>query len=362
MQCFINKQRTDILIEENVPKESWNQEKEAVKAGKGVSKKEADDINESIELFRSKAQTIFREHRRTEEPLSRDIFRNKIRNPKLKLDFHQWVEEQIEQHEGARSADTIKHYRVSFRGLKAFRPELTISQLTPQLVEEFDLYLQKKGLALNTRAKYHKHLKKFSRILMRNGTIGNIYQFFQIKKRTGDRVFLNKYEVATLETMYRSEVLHPALQLKLGRFLFSCHTGIRAEGMNRISWDRFADGFVKYIPSKLEYISKTVKVPVSEHAMKYIEFDSGRMFSDLSNVNYNKGLKEIAKYADIKKNITSHVGRHTFGTGFIMQGGNVRVLQEYLDHADIQTTMIYVHLTEDREKEERHVLENLFKK
>lgn len=39
-----------------------------------------------------------------------------------------------------------------------------------------------------------------------------------------------------------------------------------------------------------------------------------------------------------------HMLRHTFGTAYIRDGGNIRVLQEIMGHQDLKTTMIYVHL------------------
>ncbi len=39
-----------------------------------------------------------------------------------------------------------------------------------------------------------------------------------------------------------------------------------------------------------------------------------------------------------------HTLRHTFGTMYCRNGGNVRVLQEIMGHSDMETTMLYVHL------------------
>ena len=40
----------------------------------------------------------------------------------------------------------------------------------------------------------------------------------------------------------------------------------------------------------------------------------------------------------------AHTLRHTFATRYLMNGGNVRILQEILGHTSLATTMIYVHL------------------
>lgn len=361
-QCFLNGQKTVINSGDFIPLDSWDEKKCRVKAGKKLTAQEADEINHTLGEMKQNIERLFHDHRRSGNVLTGDKLKDYLDNPMASYDFHQWVQNQIQQLEGAMADNTIKHYKVSFRRLKDFRPELRIADLSPSLVEEFDIYLKKLGLEVNSRANYHKHLKKFSRILMRAGQCGNIYQFFPIKQRNADRVFLNKQEVATLESMYENQVLHPELHEKLGRFLFSCYTGVRGEGLNSLNWKNYSDGFVKYAPKKLEYISKLNKVPVSERALQLVQNPDGNMFPQLSLQKYNEALKKIARHAGIKKALTSHVGRHTFATGFLMQGGNPRILQEYLGHEDMKTTMIYVHMSEEREKEERHILDNLFRK
>lgn len=43
----------------------------------------------------------------------------------------------------------------------------------------------------------------------------------------------------------------------------------------------------------------------------------------------------------------THVLRHTFASHFMMNGGNILVLQQVLDHTDIKMTMRYSHFTPD---------------
>ncbi len=47
----------------------------------------------------------------------------------------------------------------------------------------------------------------------------------------------------------------------------------------------------------------------------------------------------------------THVLRHTFASHFMMNGGNILVLERILSHASIQETMGYAHFASDHLEE-----------
>ncbi|MEZ4910188.1 MAG: tyrosine-type recombinase/integrase [Saprospiraceae bacterium] len=56
-------------------------------------------------------------------------------------------------------------------------------------------------------------------------------------------------------------------------------------------------------------------------------------------------VKRAAKSANIQKKVTPHTIRHCFATHLLDGGTDVRYIQELLGHANITTTLIYTHVT-----------------
>lgn len=144
--------------------------------------------------------------------------------------------------------------------------------------------------------------------------------------------------------------------------LYSC--GMRvSELINlRISNLYFKDSFVRITGKG----NKERLVPIGNKAIKEIRlyFQDRNLLSNIDKASENivflnrRGkqlsrimiftiVKQLAKKANIKKNISPHTFRHSFATHLIERGADLRAVQEMLGHESIITTEIYTHL--DRE-------------
>ncbi len=77
--------------------------------------------------------------------------------------------------------------------------------------------------------------------------------------------------------------------------------------------------------------------------------DSGFLFVNcsghsMSRQGFWKLMKQYAKEAGIKADITPHTIRHSFAAHLVQNGADLKAVQEMMGHADIATTQIYLNL------------------
>jgi len=153
-------------------------------------------------------------------------------------------------------------------------------------------------------------------------------------------------------------------RLVLVNFLFSCFTGLRFSDVQALVSSNIAGNSIVFVPVKTENTTgKQLNIELTKVANELLDYAKRfsdkkktdkykvcHVFAQISNQKANDYIKLLAKMAGVSKDLSTHVGRHTFATMFLEKGGDVQVLQKLLGHSEITTTMIYVHIIAKTQK------------
>jgi integrase/recombinase XerD len=101
--------------------------------------------------------------------------------------------------------------------------------------------------------------------------------------------------------------------------------------------------------SASQWVGDYLKTARPQHPSELLFLD--RKCTPLTRFDFWEILKKHAGKANIRKNISPHVLRHSFATHLLEHGADLRAVQMMLGHANISTTQIYTHVIRERLKE-----------
>ncbi len=238
--------------------------------------------------------------------------------------------------------------------VKEIHPNITFKRLNYKVITDFDKYLHDKEYATNTIAKYHKNFKHILSIAVKQKRIKeNPYSNFQIKEIETKRTVLSDDDLKQLESL-EFEKNSEHIKNVRDMFLFSCYTGLRFSDMQKLSHQNFetnSDGmFLDFRQNKtsgllkipLHLIFEGKAIPIVN---EYFDTLNKYLFPRITNQDSNRILKLIQVLLQTEKLLTFHVSRHTFGTLLAKHSKDPYLIKSLMGHKDIQTSMIYIHLS-----------------
>lgn len=119
-------------------------------------------------------------------------------------------------------------------------------------------------------------------------------------------------------------------------------TGARWSEAEQLKKSQLTNFKITYINTKGK---KNRTVPISKELFNTLPDDrAGRLFSDCYGA-FRSALERTG--IELPAGQLTHVLRHTFASHFMMNSGNILVLQRVLGHTDIKMTMRYAHFAPD---------------
>lgn len=284
---------------------------------------------------------------------------------KAKVDFLEYLE--IEQN---RSQRTIANYDHYLTRLTDFAGEIKVSDIDAELIRKWRLWLNRLGT--NTSDELQKTTQNYHLIALRS-----FLKFCakrDIKALTADKIelartvrkqvtFLSAEEVGRLFQQTNVETLNGLRDRAILELLFS--SGLRVSELVGLDKDHInlkrREFMVRGKGQKDRpiFISTDAALWIERYLAKrtdtsrplFIRY-SGSKKVDLSGNFHRLTARSIqrmvARYAllaGITKHVSPHTLRHSFATDLLMNGADLRSVQELLGHSNVATTQIYTHVT-----------------
>ena len=125
-------------------------------------------------------------------------------------------------------------------------------------------------------------------------------------------------------------------------FLFQCFTGLAYADFEKFNFEKdVEERNGKYIVSdRRKKTNEDYKIVLLTPAIEILKKYDYKL-PIISNQKYNVSLKVVAQYAGIDKNITTHMGRHTFAVFALNNGVPIEIVAKMLGHTNIRTTQVY---------------------
>ena len=261
---------------------------------------------------------------------------------------------------------TIEDYRSDFLNYEKCFPEIkNVEDISIDDLSNFVIFLSLNGLKTTSIRRKLSTIKSFYSFLEEENLASNIVDKDVSVQKIAKNLpkFLTKNEIQKLLNATKKGDEEDAFAYAVLNLLFS--SGIRVSELVNLKLKNFK------IEEKLLMVTgKGIKdryVPLRDEAIFAINdylkkvrnliprplIDKEILFLNKNGRKYNRNsiyylVRKYASIANIQKEISPHVLRHTFATVLINNGASVRHVQEMLGHKNVSTTEIYTHVDTNR--------------
>ena len=153
--------------------------------------------------------------------------------------------------------------------------------------------------------------------------------------------------------------------------MFSCFCGLRISDIRTIKWENIKttlddDGReTLHLSLTQQKTNRTVSYALPHEAVKWMpqKTDNPLVFPGLkSQHSINRHVAEWALKAGIRKHVTFHTARHTFGTMMITLGADLYTTSKLMGHSRTTTTEIYAKIVDKKKDEAMGLIDKFFDK
>ena len=376
LRITMDGQRAEMQIKRSVDEKHWNASKGCA-TGKD---RKTMELNQYLDMLRTKIYQIHRELQQDGKPINADILKRQLNGegdtPKMLLEVFREHNKKYRELMGKDYVKgTVLRYERTVRYLEEMlqaqyrMSDIPLKELNHEFVQNFEHFIKvEKNCAQNATVKYLKNLKKITKEALINKWISDDpFQEIRFHQTQSNRDFLTEEE---LNRLINKEIDIPRLEVVRDVFVFCSLTGLAFTDVQHLTPEHIMQdntgGY--WIRKPREKTNNMCNIPLLDVPRLIAEkykghpecIKRGVVLPIPSNQRMNSYLKELADICGIKKNLSTHVARHTFACVAIANKVSMESIAKMLGHTDIRTTKIYARLLDRTVSEEMNVLRQKF--
>ena len=377
LRITIDGKRTEISTKRTIEIKKWS-----VEANKAIGRTEdIRELNAYLDSLVSKVYQCQRDLIQDNKEVTTETLKNKFlgieENQVTLINLFKDHNKQVEKLIGnGYSAGTLERYKTVCKHLQEFMKhrynvsDFRLNKINHKFITDFEFYLKsERECAHNSTIKYIKNFKKIVRIAIANDWIvKDPFLNYKVQLKEVKREFLSEEE---MQTMLEKDLHTHRLELVRDIFIFCCYTGLAYSDVKKLSKDSLVIGIdgEKWIKTNRTKTGTRSSIPLLPPAMKILKkyensplsVSKGVLLPVLSNQKSNAYLKEIADLCGIKKNLTTHLARHTFATTVTLSNGvGIESVSKMLGHTSIKTTQHYAKILDSKVSDDMAILKQKF--
>lgn len=151
-----------------------------------------------------------------------------------------------------------------------------------------------------------------------------------------------------------------------GAFLFSCFTGLRISDIMNLRWKDITKTATHWQVEVIQYKTGVeIYLPLNMNARKWLPEQSAdaapddKLFPRLTRY-YRQSFRTWVKQAGIDKEVTFHVGRHSYATLCLTAGVDIYTTSQLLGHTTIRHTQRYARIINSKKEAAISMLDKAF--
>ncbi|WP_320168125.1 site-specific integrase [Mangrovibacterium marinum] len=377
IRITFGKERDEFGIKKSVLPECWDSDKQVVKS----DCTKASEINNLLDAYRKRIQTYHDVMTLDRQTITARILKEKIigkkEDKRTILKIFQEHNDNVRKLEDIDFAHgTVERYETVYKHTKEFirwqykRDDLSLDELNPQFVKQFELYFKTvRDCSHNTATKYLKNLNKITRIAQANNWISkDPFASYKFKLLPVDAVYLTSKE---LEIIRSKKISVERISQVRDVFIFCCFTGLAFSDVKTLKKEHVSkdsDG-IDWIHKKRKKTNQMSTIYLFDAAKEILRkyenhpevIKEGMLLPVISNQKMNAYLKEIADLCGIQKSISTHTARHTFATTVTLENNiPLEVVSKSLGHSNTKMTQRYARTTETLIKKNMQKIAKLY--